>query len=328
MKPRLIILSDLWGKAQSDWIKFYQKKLRPFYKITFYDCRKLGNLDENHSTEKEIHQGFVHGGIDQAVQKLIELEQSEIDILAFSIGGAIAWKAMLKGLNVKYLYAVSATRLRYETALPKGNIQLFYGKLDQYQPKKIWFEKFNIKPIIFNEKGHTLYCENEFAERICLYIVNHKALKIELLSDRKNLPFSLLELADPSRKHINEYIENGKIYVAKMNSEIVGVMVLEEVSAISIEIKNIAIDEKYQGKGIGKQLLNFAIYTSQLSNYQEVIIGTGNSSIGQLALYQKVGFEIHSIDKNFFVRNYDEPIIENGIQCKHKIILRKTLNLE
>ncbi len=325
MKPRLIILSDLWGELQSNWVDFYQKELKSFYQITFYDCRKLGNLNEQHSTEKTLHQGFINGGIDHAVQKLIELEQDEISILACSIGGAIAWKAILKGLKIKHLYAISATRLRYETERPASLIHLFYGKLDQYKPTEKWFDNFNIKPVIFDEAAHTLYRKPEFIKQICSYIINHSPLKIQALTNRNDIPFSLLELADPSRKQIDQYLENSKIYIAKIDIEIVGVMVLKAISEKTIEIKNIAVNPQYQGKGIGKQLLNFAFPISKNLGYLEIIIATGNSSIGQLALYQKAGFEINEIDKGFFVRHYDEPIIENGIPCKHKIILKRVL---
>jgi ribosomal protein S18 acetylase RimI-like enzyme len=50
-------------------------------------------------------------------------------------------------------------------------------------------------------------------------------------------------------------------------------------------------------------------------------VGTGNSSIGQLALYQKCGFRITGIDYNYFIRHYDEPIFENGIPCRDMIRL-------
>lgn len=31
------------------------------------------------------------------------------------------------------------------------------------------------------------------------------------------------------------------------------------------------------------------------------------------------------IKKNFFVDKYKEPIFENGIKCKHMVVLAKTL---
>ena len=119
----------------------------------------------------------------------------------------------------------------------------------------------------------------------------------------------------------------GTCYVARFESEVVGVVVLDKVNSTTIEIKNIAIKKSAQGKGFGKALLRHAEIVSRASGYERLTIGTGNSSLNQLALYQKEGFEIDRIEHNFFLKNYAEPIFENGIQCKHMIILEKKLNL-
>ena len=150
-------------------------------------------------------------------------------------------------------------------------------------------------------------------------------LHIEPIKDKEEIPFDLLELADPSRFQIESYLNTGLCFIAKFKSEIVGVIVLNEIDSTVIEIKNIAIKESEQGKGFGKALLKYSEKVSRESGYQKLIIGTGNSSVGQLALYQKEGFEIDRIEKNFFLKNYTEPIFENGIQCKHMVILEKKL---
>lgn len=151
-------------------------------------------------------------------------------------------------------------------------------------------------------------------------------LSIEELSDPQSYPYALLQLADPSLEMIRQYLQEGTCYVAKLQEEIIGVIVLMPIAPSTIEIKNIAITEAFQQKGFGKQLLHFAErITKQLGN-EKLVIGTGNSSIAQLALYQKAGFEIEAIKKNFFLENYHEPIIENGIVCKHLIVLAKYLN--
>ncbi|MCA9766887.1 MAG: hypothetical protein KC455_10775 [Carnobacterium sp.] len=54
-------------------------------------------------------------------------------------------------------------------------------------------------------------------------------------------------------------------------------------------------------------------------------LGTGNSSIGQLALYQKYHFRIIGIDTNFFTKYYTSNIFENGIQCMDMIRLSQDL---
>ena len=155
--------------------------------------------------------------------------------------------------------------------------------------------------------------------------MNTFRLTITLEKDKTKLPFHLLALADPSKKFIEQYTTSGSSYIAKLKDKTIGVFVLLPTNNSSIEIKNIAIDPVFQGQGFGKKLLQFASQLSLQKGYKTLIIGTGNSSIYQLALYQKVGFEIISIKQNFFLEHYEHPIIENGIPCKHLIVLEKKL---
>jgi len=149
---------------------------------------------------------------------------------------------------------------------------------------------------------------------------------IKVLSGKEELPLELLLLADPSVEQINEYLANGICYVAKLEDQVVGAMVIAPVDSSVTEICNIAVVPSLQGQGIGKQLLRYACQVSQDSEYKSIRIATGNSSIGQLALYQKEGFEIIAIEANHFTLHYQDPIIENGIECKHKIVLEKHLS--
>lgn len=143
--------------------------------------------------------------------------------------------------------------------------------------------------------------------------------------DFADIPFDLLALADPSKTQVDSYLKSGFCYIAEIESTTIGVLVLNKVNSKTIEIKNIAIMESEQGKGYGKKLLDFSEKESIKLGFESIIIGTGNSSIKQLSLYQKAGFDIDKIDKNYFIRHYNQPIYENGIQCKHMIILRKNL---
>ncbi|MGX8177137.1 GNAT family N-acetyltransferase [Exiguobacterium artemiae] len=110
-------------------------------------------------------------------------------------------------------------------------------------------------------------------------------MNIRQLSAYENPPMELLLLADPSQKLVEEYLKRGSCFVAEIRNQLIGVHVLLPTRPQTIEI------------------------------------GTGNSSIGQLALYQKCGFRIVGVDLNFFLRHYEEDIIENGIRCTDMIRL-------
>jgi len=167
MKPRLLILSDLWGKEKSDWVSTYVELLKNNFEIQYYDCCELGEIDKTNYNEENLHSQFVNGGIEKAVENLLKAEKNPIDILAFSIGGTIAWKSGLKGLNVRSLFAVSSTRLRYEDKTPDGIIKLYYGENDSNKPSKDWLEKHTVNFEIIKNKEHNFYSEKEFTTSIC-----------------------------------------------------------------------------------------------------------------------------------------------------------------
>lgn len=144
-------------------------------------------------------------------------------------------------------------------------------------------------------------------------------MEIRLLGKEEALPMDLLLEADPSEKLIREYCAKGRCYVAEAGQRVLGTYVLLPLSADAAEIKNIAVEEAMRGQGLGKKLVLHALVEAEGLGFRTVRIGTGNSSFGQLALYQKCGFRIVSIDRDFFTRNYPEPIIENGILCRDMI---------
>jgi hypothetical protein len=171
MKPRLIILSDLWGKEKSDWVSVYVELLKDKFEIQYYDCCELGEIKKINYTEENLHNQFVNGGIEKAVENLLKIEKNQIDVLAFSIGGTIAWKAALKGLNLGKLFAVSSTRLRYENEIPNGTTKLYYGENDCNKPSNDWFEKHLMNFEIIKNKEHDFYTEKESADSICAEIL-------------------------------------------------------------------------------------------------------------------------------------------------------------
>lgn len=137
------------------------------------------------------------------------------------------------------------------------------------------------------------------------------------------VPWQLLLQADPDKQKIEKYLHKSRLYVVKNESgEVIGVCVIQRnIADTSWEILNIAVDENQHNKGIGKQIIQQVI---QMANEWQVLklwVATGNSSIDQLAFYQKCGFEMHSIIPNYFTDNYSEKIIENGIECKHQVRL-------
>ncbi|WP_216701138.1 GNAT family N-acetyltransferase [Priestia filamentosa] len=134
-------------------------------------------------------------------------------------------------------------------------------------------------------------------------------------------PFSLLLLADPSQEKVKEHLEKGVCFVAEEDKKIIGAYILEEKNEKSIELVNIAVKEHLHGKGIGKKLIQHVLQSTKEQGYEIIEVGTGNSSINQLAFYQKCGFRMTGIERNFFLENYKEPLFENGLRCQDMVRL-------
>lgn len=168
MKPQLLILSDLWGIQKTTYLTQYTTLLQSKFDVQFLDCCQLGEIDTSNYTQENLHQQFVNGGIEKAIENLLKNYPQEVDILTFSIGGTIAWKANLAGLKVRNFYAISTTRLRYETEKPNSQITLVYGELDAYRPQPDWFKKLGISGYnIIKNEGHELYQKQTVIQQIC-----------------------------------------------------------------------------------------------------------------------------------------------------------------
>lgn len=173
VKPRLLILSDLFGGNNPEWVKIYMNLLQSKFEIQYYDVLELANIDSDNFIESEIHNQFLNGGIDKAVQNLLQLETGKVIVLGFSIGGTIAWKASLKGLNTSHLFAVSSTRLRYETEVPNGIVRLYFGEKDPNKPNSQWFLDLNIENEILKGNNHQLYLTENNAALVCNDILKY-----------------------------------------------------------------------------------------------------------------------------------------------------------
>jgi len=135
---------------------------------------------------------------------------------------------------------------------------------------------------------------------------------------------SLLLIADPSEIKINEYLHGANCFGAFVNEELVGVCITNSNINGEIEIFNIASLPNERKKGIGSNLLKFVINECSKRAVKKLVLGTGTFGY-QLTFYQRLGFRVDSVLKDFFTTNYDHPIYEDGIQ--HHDMLRLAINL-
>lgn len=157
MKPEIIILSDLWGKRKSEWVEYYEQNLSKNYEVKFYDSCDLGQIEMSHYDEKFIHSQFVEFGIDKAAENLRNTETQPKIYIGCSVGGAIIWRAALKGLPIEKLITISATRIRTEVIKPECPMKLYFGEDDPNRPLGEWYEALGIHDFFVIKGHHDIY---------------------------------------------------------------------------------------------------------------------------------------------------------------------------
>ena len=137
-------------------------------------------------------------------------------------------------------------------------------------------------------------------------------INIKKEKDNKEQYMDLLLEADPERLLVEEYLADGELFVLTYKEDVACVAVVKIIDEKTIELKNIATVEKYRGQGFGKRMIKF-LSDNYKTKYEKMIVGTTENNI---PFYVKQGFDKYEKTiKNFFVDNYKEEIIDEGLHC-------------
>lgn len=99
-------------------------------------------------------------------------------------------------------------------------------------------------------------------------------------------------------------IANAQTWLLEDGGRIVGILVLEE-SADGFLLDNIAVLPEYQGKGLGRQLIEFAETEARRRGFGEIRLYTHVLMAENIALYSRVGFvETHRTTEKGYDRVY------------------------
>lgn len=143
----------------------------------------------------------------------------------------------------------------------------------------------------------------------------------EIINDKKQY-LDLLLLADEQEDMIDRYLERGTMYVLEEGIVKAECVVTDEGRGV-LELKNIAVEPTFQGKGYGKALLDFLVQT-YAGRYAILQVGTGDSP-STIQFYEACGFCRHHRVKNFFTDCYDHPIYDNGVRLVDMVYLRREM---
>ncbi|HTJ31941.1 MAG TPA: GNAT family N-acetyltransferase [Dactylosporangium sp.] len=109
-----------------------------------------------------------------------------------------------------------------------------------------------------------------------------------------------------------------RAYAALLGGERVAAAVVRWDERGPSEIVYIAVDPARRGGGIGRRLVA-AIQAELPAHGRTLLVGTANSSLDNIAFYQKCGFRMHSVQRDFF--DYIRPpLVEHGITMRDMIV--------
>ena len=145
-------------------------------------------------------------------------------------------------------------------------------------------------------------------------------MEIKQVFENKKQYMDLLFLADEQEDMIDRYLNAGEMFVL-LDPETVAECVVCDLGEGVFEIKNIATNPACQGKGYGRQLIEF-VMDHYRSRCDKMLVGTGDSPL-TVPFYKKCGFTEHHRVKNFFTDNYDHPIFEAGVQLVDMVYLSR-----
>ena len=135
------------------------------------------------------------------------------------------------------------------------------------------------------------------------------------------LPLLLLADAEPQ---VRGYLQHGDLYALRgADGGPLGVTVVQSDAAEpgTAELRAVAIDPSQHNRGLGRRMLASVLADLRARGFRRSVVGTSNAGIGQIAFYQKAGFRLWRIERDYFTpqKGYDPDERENGLPHRDMI---------
>jgi len=102
----------------------------------------------------------------------------------------------------------------------------------------------------------------------------------------------------------------GAILFARLGSDIVGTVGLKREAGATFELTKMAVDERWQGRGLGRKLLQSACQLAREHGAQRVILYSHRSLGAALKLYREHGFIEQPLDSSRYLRSNIKMVLE------------------
>lgn len=110
-------------------------------------------------------------------------------------------------------------------------------------------------------------------------------------------------------------------YASWLDGRLAGAAVVRWEEVEPSEIVYIAVAADVRGRGYGKQILHTLQEELCRRRGHTLLVGTANTAFENMAFYQKCGFRLFEIRRDYFAY-IEPPISEHGIVLRDMVVLR------
>ena len=126
-------------------------------------------------------------------------------------------------------------------------------------------------------------------------------VRVERHTGRAHELRALFEKAEDSAAQLDSYLDAGEVLVASAGERVVGhLQLVDGHDAEHSEIKNMAVDPRHRGRGVGRALIEAAVDLARAQRRSMLVVATAAADIGNLRFYQRSGFRLRSIERDAF----------------------------
>ena len=139
----------------------------------------------------------------------------------------------------------------------------------------------------------------------------------------------LFELAEDSPAELDSYLHAGRVLVARSGQDVLGhLQLVDDRHPGRVELKNMAVREAVQGRGVGSRLVRAALDLAAAEAAHEMVVATAAADVGNLRFYQRQGFRFRSVERDAFgpAAGYPPGIEIDGIALRDRVWLDRPVH--
>jgi ribosomal protein S18 acetylase RimI-like enzyme len=140
----------------------------------------------------------------------------------------------------------------------------------------------------------------------------------------------LLREAEDSTSEIESYLDSGDLFLFTLlqtgGETVIGHVLVRPLGQDEQELKNLAIVEGHRRLGFGRSMIGAVLAELRARGVRRVEVATSGADTGNLEFYQRCGFRLLRIERDYFspARGYPEGFSLFGLPASDLVVLDQT----